>query len=33
LKQLIGGRCRLLLSFRQNLFAHILYAAHSIRPL
>ena len=33
LKQLIGDRCRLQLSFRRNLVAHILYAAHSIRPL
>ena len=33
LKQFIGDRCRLLLSFRQNHLAHILYAAHSIRPL
>jgi len=32
LKQLIGDRCRLQLSFRRNFVAHILFAAHSIRP-
>ena len=31
LKQFIGDRCRLQLSSRRNLIAHILYAAHSIR--